>query len=102
MPDLEKMVQDYLADSGSMASHKFVDRLLLHHTWQDLLHPGAHHAQMFDRRSLRAMFRDAGFSDAVERLFGGSGIPSILDVELESRQRKSLYVEAVKRGAITR
>jgi len=97
VPDLEKMVQDYLADPAPLASHRFVDRLLLHKTWRDLLHPGAHHSQMFDRRSLLSMFAEAGFAGAEVSRFGDSAIPDILGIELESRSGESLYVEAVKR-----
>jgi SAM-dependent methyltransferase len=97
VPDLGRMVRDYLTDSEAMASHRFVDRLLLRHTWQDLLHPGAHHCQMFDGRSLVSMFREAGFSDAHVSQFGDSQIPDVLKVELESRKSESLYVEGTKR-----
>ena len=61
VPDLGSIVRDYLNDSQAMASHRFVDRLLLRHTWQDFFHPGAHHCQMFDGRSLVSMLREAGF-----------------------------------------
>lgn len=98
VPDLEKIVRDYLADSTPLASHRFIDRLLIRHTWQDILHPGAHHCQMFDSRSLVAMLREAGFENADASQFGESGIPDVLQVELESRKSESLYVEARKRG----
>ncbi len=97
VPDLQKITRDYLADSSEMASHRFVERLLLRHTWQDLLHSGAHHCQMFDSRSLVAMLRDAGFVDARVSRFGESAIADIRNVELESRKAESLYVEAEKR-----
>jgi SAM-dependent methyltransferase len=100
VPDLGRIVQEYLADSTPTASHKFVDRLLLHHTWQDLLHSGSHHSQMFDRKSLAALFREAGFADPQVCDFGESGIPDILKLELESRRRESLYVEATKRDVV--
>src|SRR5579864_2422732 len=47
VPDLEQLVRDYLQDRDPMASHRFVSRLLLAHTWRDFLHQGAHHSQMF-------------------------------------------------------
>jgi len=96
VPDLEKLVRDYLADPAPLASHRFVDRLLLRHTWQDVLHPGAHHCQMFDSRSLVFMLREAGFENARVTSFGDSRIPHLTKVELESRKSESLYVEATK------
>jgi predicted SAM-dependent methyltransferase len=98
VPDLESIVRDYLKDSQAMASHRFVDRLLLRHTWQDFFHPGAHHCQMFDGRSLVSMFHEAGFVDAQVSQFGDSQIPDVQKVELESRRRESLYGEATKRS----
>jgi predicted SAM-dependent methyltransferase len=96
VPDLARLVDDYLADPAPMASHRLIQRLLLGHTWRDLLHPGAHHSQMFDARSLIAMMREAGFKNPVRSCFGESLIPSVLSVELESRKSESLYVEAEK------
>ena len=96
VPDLARLVNDYLADPAPMASHRLIQRLLLAHTWRDLLHPGAHHSQMFDARSLVAMMREAGFKDPVRSSFGESRIPSVLSVELEERKSESLYVEAEK------
>lgn len=100
VPDLEKMVHDYLADSTPTASHRLVERLLLRHTWQDWFHPGAHNSQMFDSRSLIAVLREAGFADAQARQFGDSCIHRIQDVELQSRRRESLYVEAQKQEPV--
>ena len=97
-PDLQKIVRDYLSDSEPMASHRFVSRLSLRQTWQDLVHPGAHHSQMFDGRSLVTMFREVGFVDAQVTGFGESGIPDILKLEMESRRRGTLYVERGKAG----
>ena len=99
VPDLEKLVRDYLADPAPLASHRLVDRLLLRHSWQDVLHPGAHHCQMFDARSLISMLRAAGFDNAHVCEFGDSCIPNLTKVELESRKSESLYVEAEKQGA---
>jgi SAM-dependent methyltransferase len=96
VPDLGRIVRDYLTDASALASHRFVDRLLLRHTWQDCLHPGAHHCQMFDGRSLVSMLREAGFVDARVSQFGDSQIPDVSKVELESRKSESLYVEATK------
>lgn len=96
VPDLARLVDDYLADPAPLASHTLVKRLLLGHTWRDLLHPGAHHSQMFDARSLLAMMREAGFENPVQSCFGESRIPSVLSVELEERKHESLYVEAEK------
>jgi SAM-dependent methyltransferase len=99
VPDLGRIVRDYLNDPAAMASHRFIDRLLLRHTWQDSLHPGAHHCQMFDGKSLVSMFHDARFADAHVSQFGDSRIPEITKIELESRKNESLYVEATKRMA---
>ena len=99
VPDLGSLVRDYLADSAPLASHRFIERLLLGHTWRDLLHPGAHHSQMFDARSLAAMVREAGFSDPKVSRFGESSIPNVLVVESEDRRRESLYVEVEKHAA---
>ena len=96
VPDLERIVRDYLADSAPMASQRFVERLQLGHNWRDLLHPGAHHSQMFDARSLLALIREGGFENAWVSRFGVSQIPGLLEVELEERRRESLYVEARK------
>jgi Holliday junction resolvase len=74
--------------------------LLLRHTWQDFFHPGAHHCQMFDGRSLVSMLREAGFADAQVSQFGDSQIPDIATVELESRKGESLYVEATKQTVL--
>lgn len=96
VPDLEQIVRDYLADPAPMASHRFIGRLLLGHTWRDLLHPGAHHSQMFDARSLSATLQKAGFAVPRTRGFGDSDIPEVLKVEIEARRNESLYVEAIK------
>jgi SAM-dependent methyltransferase len=99
VPDLERLVRDYLADSTPLASHRLIERLLLGHTWQDMLHPGAHHNQMFDGRSLIAMLHEAGFENARLSQFGESEIPGVLEVELKDRQRESLYVEVEKQAS---
>jgi len=96
VPDLGKIVRDYLIDESPLASHRFVERLLLGHTWRDALHPGAHHSQMFDRRSLVAMLREAGFSNPQVTQYGVSKIPDVQKIELESRRAESLYVEVEK------
>jgi len=96
VPNLEQLVHDYLADPDPMASHRFISRLLLGHTWRDLLHAGAHHSQMFDARSLVAMLKVAGFLDPRPSRFGDSRIPDLHEVESESRRDESLYVEAEK------
>lgn len=96
VPDLMQLVQDYLADPDSMASHKFIDRLSLSHTWQDLLHRGAHHQQMFDGRSLLGMLREAGFGNAQMSSFLQSRITNLAGLEPEQRRHESIYVEAYK------
>ena len=99
VPDLASLVRDYLTDSAPLASHRFIQRLLLGHTWHDLLHPGAHHSQMFDERSLVAMVQEAGFNNPSVSHFAESRIPNVLSVELEERKRESLYVEVEKQSS---
>lgn len=97
VPDLGKIVRDYLADtSNPKASHRFIGRLLLIGGARDVIHPGAHHKQMFDAASLVHMLREAGFAQPDVSTFGESRIPNIAEVDLESRRRESLYVEAVR------
>ena len=99
VPDLGKFVRDYLADTGNpMASHRFVGRLLLSSRVRDVLHPGAHHHQMFDAASLVHMQKEAGFAAPEVTEFGRSRIPEIREIELESRRSESLYVEAVRQA----
>jgi predicted SAM-dependent methyltransferase len=99
VPDLKQLVQDYLSDADLMASHRFIERLSLSHTWQDLLHRGAHHQQMFDGRSLLSMFRQAGFENAQVSNFCESRISNLAGLELAQRRHESIYVEACKSRA---
>ena len=97
VPDLAIAVREYLADrENPKASHQFIGRLLLISGVRDLLHPGAHHRQMFDGRSLVHMLREAGFASPEVSSFGNSRIPEIEKIELESRRAESLYVECVR------
>ncbi|MGC1649295.1 MAG: methyltransferase domain-containing protein [Candidatus Sulfotelmatobacter sp.] len=97
VPDLGILVRDYLADSTDpMASHRFVSRLLLASSVRDIVHPGSHHRQMFDGRSLVHMLQEAGFPAPELSTFGSSRIADIAEVELECRRPESLYVEAIK------
>lgn len=97
VPDLAIAVREYLSDTADpKASHRFVGRLLLGGSWRDLLHPGAHHQQMFDARSLVHMLKEAGFAAPEVREFGDSRMADIERIELESRRQESLYVECVK------
>ena len=66
---------------------------------RELLHPGAHHSQMFDARSLTTMLQEAGFAAPQTSSFGASEIPDVLEVELEERRNESLYMEAQKVNA---
>jgi predicted SAM-dependent methyltransferase len=94
VPDLEIIVRQYLANSTDpKASHRFIGRLLLLSGIRDVLHPGAHHRQMFDRKSLPYMLKEAGFLSPEVSGFKNSRIPDIQDIELESRRAESLYVE---------
>ena len=97
VPDLGFIVRDYLADKANpKASHRFIERLLLTSSVRDVLHPRAHHKQMFDAASLAHMLREAGFPQTAVSAFGSSRIPEIDDIELESRRSESLYVESVR------
>ena len=97
VPDLAISVREYLADcENPKASHQFIGRLLLISGVRDLLHPGAHHRQMFDGSSLVHMLAEAGFASPEVSSFGNSRIPEIESIELESRRAESLYVECVK------
>jgi predicted SAM-dependent methyltransferase len=96
VPDLGLLVREYIEDKDPMASHTFLSRLSLTHSLRDIVHPGSNHAQMFDRRSLMRLFQSAGFANPVSRPFRDSVIPDIDRLELNVRQRESLYVEAQK------
>lgn len=96
VPDLRIAIKDYLESREPMASHEFVDRLLMSRGLQDLIHRGRHHHQMFDANSLGFLFREAGFLQPKVKQFRESAIPDIADVELESRKSESVYVEALK------
>lgn len=94
VPDLGLLLRDYMRDVSPLASHSFLQRLSLSHDIFDLLHPGSHHSQMFDEKSLVHLFREAGFANPTVMMFMRSRIPDIAQVELESRKDESLYVEA--------
>jgi hypothetical protein len=96
VPDLELIVKWYLADREPLASHRFIDRLALGHTVQELLHPGSNHSQMFAARSLVHLLRSAGFDNPEVSRYRTSGIPEIEKIEREVRRNESLYVEARK------
>src|SRR5579863_8596968 len=101
VPDLQLIAREYLRDSDPMASHRFVDRLLLSHTVHDSFHRGAHHSQMFDKSSLVALLRQAGFEQPVVGSFMQSRIADISLIELEQRKHESLYVESVRQETVT-
>ena len=96
VPDLRYCMAKYAEDLDPLASHRFIQRLGLGHTLQDIVHPGSHHSQMFDERSLLHLFREAGFPDPRVSGFGESRIPDIAAVELDARKHESLYVEAAR------
>jgi predicted SAM-dependent methyltransferase len=97
VPDLERIVKDYLADPGPFASHTLMKRLSLKTSaMRDLLGRGRGYEQMFDARSLIRLFVDAGFTNPEVCGFKKSRIPEIDDIELEQRKGESLYVEATK------
>jgi SAM-dependent methyltransferase len=96
VPDLGLFVREYIEDTSPMASHTLLSRLSLTHSLRDVVHPGSNHSQMFDRRSLVHLLQSAGFANPLPRPFRESAIPEIERLELEVRQRESLYVEAQK------
>ena len=97
VPDLEKVVKDYLADPDPFASHKIMKRLSLKpNAIRDLLRKGRRYEQMFDRRSLMQLFMNAGFGSPKVCGFRESSISDIASIELEQRKNESLYVEACK------
>jgi SAM-dependent methyltransferase len=96
VPDLELIVQEYLADTSPLAAQTLRSRLSLDHSIRDLVHPGSNHSQMFDSKALVQLLKDAGFDRVEVSSFGKSAIPEIDLLELEVRRGESLYVEAVK------
>jgi predicted SAM-dependent methyltransferase len=97
VPDLERVVQDYLADAQPLASHTQMQRLSIKTTAaRALLGRGQGYEQMFDARSLKRLFLDAGFANPEVCAFRQSRIPEIDALEIEQRKRESLYVEAGK------
>jgi SAM-dependent methyltransferase len=96
VPDLELIAREYLADASPLAAQTFIARLSLNHSLQDVIHPGSNHSQMFDRRILPHMLREAGFDDVEVSSYGKSGIAEIAQLDLEVRSNESLYVEAKK------
>jgi predicted SAM-dependent methyltransferase len=96
VPDLELIVREYMNDERSTAAQNFVSRLSLHHSMQDVVHPGSNHSQMFDGKALLQMLRDACFERAAISSYRKSAIPEIDQIELEVRRLESLYVEAEK------
>jgi len=97
VPDLGILVRDYLADSTDpMASHRFVSRIRPAASVRDIVHPGSHHRQMFDGRSLVHMLRESGFPAPEVSTFRSSKIAEIAEIELVCRRSESLYVEATK------
>ena len=99
VPDLGRIVQDYLNNPEPLASHQFLHRTGvagMQMFWRSVLHPGASHRQMFDERSLCHMLREAGFPQPAKKEFGESRIPDIAAIEIPARAFESLYVEALK------
>lgn len=96
VPDLERIIQDYMADATPKAAQTMISRLSLNHSVHDMIHPGSNHAQMFDGKALVDLLRQAGFQRTEISRFGASGIPEIAQLDLEVRRKESLYVEAVK------
>ena len=96
VPDLGLIIREYLADQTPLAAQTFLSRLSLHHSFQDIVHPGSNHSQMFDGKALVHLLREAGFAAPAVSEYCKSAIPEIDQIELEVRKRESLYVEAEK------
>jgi len=100
VPDLERVINDYLADRDPLASHKLMRHLTRRGSAiRDLLRNGSYqqsYRQMFDRHSLTHLFTDAGFKDPKVCGFKESRIPEIDAIEAVQRKNESLYVEAIK------
>ncbi len=96
VPDLGLIVREYLADAEPLAAQRFLSRLSLNHSLQDVIHPGSNHSQMFDGKALVHLLRAAGFGQVEASSYGQSAIPDIDQIELAVRRDESLYVEARK------
>lgn len=96
VPDLGLIVKEYIDDSSPTAAQTLISRLGLNHSWQDVIHPGSNHSQMFDAKALVHLLREAGFGKVEISSYRKSAIPEIDQIELEVRRRESLYVEAIK------
>ena len=96
VPDLELIVRRYLAEGDALAAQRLLQRLSLSHTFNDLIHPGANHSQMFDRRSLIHLLQTAGFDKPEVSQFMQSRIPEVGRLDLEQRKSESLYVESLR------
>ena len=97
VPDLERVVRDYLADPDTAASHKLMRRLSPKSSpIRDLLRKGRRYEQMFDARSLAELLAEAGFNDPRRCGFKQSRIAEIDAIEVERRRSESLCVEASK------
>ncbi len=97
VPDLGIRVRKYLADTADpMASHSFISGIAPAAHISEIFHPGAHHKQMFDARSLVHVLQEARFPAPEVRTFGSSRISEIAEIELACRLSESLYVEATK------
>jgi predicted SAM-dependent methyltransferase len=101
VPDLARMIEDYLSDNDVLASHKLMRRLSFKSSaMRDLLRKRRgyqqSYRQLFDRRSLMHLFNEGGFQNPEVCEFRESRIPEIDAIELQQRRKESLYVEASK------
>jgi predicted SAM-dependent methyltransferase len=101
VPDLARMIEDYLSDNDVLASHKLMRRLSFKSSaMRDLLRKRRgyqqSYRQLFDRRSLKHLFNEGGFQNPEVCGFRESRIPEIDAIELQQRRKESLYVEASK------
>jgi predicted SAM-dependent methyltransferase len=101
VPDLARMIEDYLSDNDVLASHKLMRRLSFKSSAiRDLLRKRRgyqqSYRQLFDGRSLKHLFNEGGFKNPEVCGFRESRIPEIDAIEVQQRRKESLYVEASK------
>ena len=113
VPDLRAYIEEYVRAKEEMPesplpAERFMERLnTCHwHEWENLSFPlrlyramkdFLSHKWMYDRESLMALLKDAGFERVSEKGFLDSAIPVIGDVEREEKEM-SIYIEAHKPG----
>jgi len=110
---LRTYIEEYVRAKEEMPesplpAEKFMERLnTCHwHEWENLSFPlrlyralkdFLSHKWMYDRESLMALLKDAGFEGVSEKGFLDSAIPVMADVERKDRFDTSVCVEGFKR-----